>query len=40
MLPSTVHEPQRVPAGLSEWQIRERVKLWFQDEARRPAGAA
>jgi predicted metal-dependent hydrolase len=22
-----------VPAGLSEWQIRERVKLWFQDEA-------
>jgi predicted metal-dependent hydrolase len=24
-----------VPAGLSEWQIRERVKLWFQDEARR-----
>jgi hypothetical protein len=27
-----------VPAGLSEWQIRERVKLWFQDEARRLFG--
>jgi hypothetical protein len=24
-----------VTPGLSEWQIRERVKLWFQDEARR-----
>lgn len=24
-----------VPAGLEEWQIRERVKRWFQDEARR-----
>jgi predicted metal-dependent hydrolase len=24
-----------VPAGLETWQIRERVKLWLQDEARR-----
>jgi predicted metal-dependent hydrolase len=24
-----------VPPGLEEWQIRARVKLWFQDEARR-----
>ena len=24
-----------VTPGLSEWQIRERVKLWFQDEAKR-----
>jgi predicted metal-dependent hydrolase len=27
-----------VTPGLSEWQIRERVKLWFQDEARRLFG--
>jgi predicted metal-dependent hydrolase len=24
-----------VVAGLSEWQLKERVRLWFQDEARR-----
>ncbi|HEX8785277.1 MAG TPA: SprT family zinc-dependent metalloprotease [Telluria sp.] len=27
-----------VAPGLVEWQIRERVKLWFQDEARRLFG--
>jgi predicted metal-dependent hydrolase len=27
-----------VTPGLEEWQIRERVKLWFQDEARRIFG--
>jgi len=27
-----------VTPGLEEWQIRERVKLWFQDEARRLFG--
>jgi predicted metal-dependent hydrolase len=27
-----------VTPGLSEWQIRERVKLWFQDEAHRLFG--
>jgi hypothetical protein len=27
-----------VVAGLSEWQLKERVKLWFQDEARRLFG--
>ena len=27
-----------VTPGLEEWQIRERVKLWFQDEARRVFG--
>jgi predicted metal-dependent hydrolase len=27
-----------VTPGLGEWQIRERVKLWFQDEARRLFG--
>jgi predicted metal-dependent hydrolase len=27
-----------VTPGLSEWQVRERVKLWFQDEARRLFG--
>jgi predicted metal-dependent hydrolase len=27
-----------VTPGLEEWQIRERVKLWFQDEAKRVFG--
>jgi predicted metal-dependent hydrolase len=27
-----------VPPGLSEWQLRERVKRWFQDEAKRLFG--
>ena len=27
-----------ITPGLAEWQIRERVKLWFQDEARRLFG--
>jgi predicted metal-dependent hydrolase len=27
-----------VTPGLAEWQVRERVKLWFQDEARRLFG--
>jgi predicted metal-dependent hydrolase len=27
-----------VTPGLEEWQIRERVKLWFQDEAKRMFG--
>ena len=27
-----------VTPGLAEWQLRERVKLWFQDEARRLFG--